>query len=60
MLVCTSKYYRSLENHNDEKKIKDTNGRNLLLRPRIHEKKIIQCFVCSYQELRKVSLAEKA
>jgi len=45
MFVCISKCYKSLENYNNEKEIKDINGRNLLLRLRIHEKRIIQCFL---------------
>ncbi len=45
MLVCTSKHHSSVENHNDEKQSKDANGRNLSSRPRIHEKKTMQCFV---------------
>lgn len=45
MLVCIFKCYKSLENYNDEKEIKGMNRRNLLSRPRIYEKKIIQCFI---------------
>ena len=45
MLVCTSKYYRPLENYNNEIEVKGTNGRDLPLRPRFYEKKTIQCFI---------------
>jgi len=41
VFVYTSKYYISLENYNNEIEIKGMNGGNLLLRPRIHEKKAI-------------------
>jgi len=45
MLVCIFKCYRPLENYYDEKEVKGMNGRNLSLRPRILEKRTIQCFV---------------
>jgi len=45
MLVCIFKCYKSLESCNDEIEIKDMNRRNLSSRPRVHEKKAIQCFV---------------
>ena len=45
MLVCISKCYKPLENYNGEIEVKGMNGRNLSSRPRIHEKKTIQCII---------------
>jgi len=49
MLVCISKPYRSPENYNNEMEIKEVNGRNLLSRPRVHEKETIKCIVVRTQ-----------
>lgn len=49
MLVCISKFYKSPENYNNEREIKGMNGRNLLSRPRIHEKEAIKCVVVRTQ-----------
>jgi hypothetical protein len=49
VLVCTSKFYKSLENYNNEIEIKETNGRNLLSRPRVHEKEAIKCVIVRTQ-----------
>jgi hypothetical protein len=53
-------WHKSLEFHHGEKEIKARNRSNLQPRPGVHEKKLSKDFMCPYQELRKVPLAEKA